>query len=167
LFSETSRKFATPFTDAILLSVTKRQSDDYAKCPLSLIQLKLSTTSFNQLAFAGEQDEQVKEKISLWVPEPILAVAMRDTAASYTPLTVKVCEVCKEFCGLKFDQQLPCKEKRRHLKVNTKQKTAAKAAVPAYNRSFGKDDVIEITDSDEELMVTEEIKGQIFDLTEP
>jgi hypothetical protein len=71
--------------------MTKRKDDTHQMKPLSLIRIKLSTVTFNELAFAGEQENDViLTDISLWVPEPVLAVAMRDTSASETPLKVSV-----------------------------------------------------------------------------
>ena len=90
LFDHTARKFATPTISAKLLSMSKRKDDTYQTKSLSLIRIKLSTVTFNELAFAGEQDDKVLNTISLWIPEPILAVAMRDYSAPDTILTVSV-----------------------------------------------------------------------------
>ena len=77
-------------TGARLLSLTRHKSDNYANQALSLIRIKVSTSNFKELALAGPQAEKVPDEIALWVPEAILAVAMRDTAKADTPLTVTV-----------------------------------------------------------------------------
>ncbi len=154
--------------------------------------------------FAGEQDDKVLNTISLWIPEPILAVAMRDYSAPDTILTVSVSNLVRIIgTYLLLQWQIPiqtnCHTKpkpvttwRQLKQTKGKPKGGRGASVqPSAASSSGEqrqitkgsdieltteiegereekemlmNDIIEI-ETEDELVVPEEIRGKMFDLT--
>lgn len=100
LYSSAKLFFATPSTNATLVSIIKR---DTSKNGLyTLLRIRVSTGNFVKLTEYGTigdlEDATSSESVLVSIPEPILAVAMRDLSLSTTPMTVDV----RFNCSLRF-----------------------------------------------------------------